>query len=140
MVRWTRLIARMLLAASAAGCLLPVGCVSRRMTICSDPPGALVMLEGRELGYTPVSVDFTYYGTREFTLVKDGYETLTVKQPVAKPWYQYAGVDFFADNLTPGHVTDRHQFRYALTPARIVPNDILRQRGEQLRSEARIGP
>jgi hypothetical protein len=139
MVLWTRQLARCLLAASAAGCLVPVGCVSRRMTICSDPPGALVLLEGREIGYTPVSVDFTYYGTREFKLVKDGYETLTVNQPVAKPWYQYPVVDFFADNFTPGHVTDRHQFRYAMQPQRIVPNDILRQRGEMLRSEARVG-
>jgi hypothetical protein len=130
--RWTLLTV-------AAGCLFASGCVSRRMTIVSEPPGALVMLEGREIGYTPVSVDFTYYGTREFTLVKDGYETLTVNQPVAQPWYQLPVIDFFADNFTPGHVTDRHQFSYTMQPARIVPNDILRQRGEMLRGEARIG-
>jgi hypothetical protein len=139
MTGWTGRFARGLMVACAAAALLPVGCVSRRMTIASDPPGALVMLEGREVGYTPVSVDFNYYGTREFTLVKDGYETLTVKQPVQKPWYQVPGVDFFADNFTPGHVTDRHQFRYAMQPQRIVPNDSLRQRGEMLRNEARIG-
>lgn len=109
------------------------------MTIVSDPPGALVMLEGREIGYTPVSVDFTYYGTRELTLVKDGYETLTVNQPVAKPWYQQPVVEFFADNFTPGHVTDRHQFRYAMQPQRLIPNDVLLQRGERLRDEARMG-
>src|SRR5690606_3614274 len=52
-----------------AGLLLSqsLGCVHRRMTIRSDPPGALVLLEGEEIGYTPVSVDFTYYGTREIT-------------------------------------------------------------------------
>ncbi|HUQ70467.1 MAG TPA: PEGA domain-containing protein [Planctomycetaceae bacterium] len=139
MVAWNRQIARCALAAAVAGCLLSTGCVSRRMTICSDPPGALVMLEGREIGYTPVSVDFTYYGTREFTLIKDGYETLTVNQPVAKPWYQQPVVEFFADNFTPGHVTDRHQFRYAMQPQRLIPNDVLLQRGEMLRGEARVG-
>ncbi|MDX1965574.1 MAG: PEGA domain-containing protein [Planctomycetaceae bacterium] len=108
------------------------------MTIVSDPPGALVMVEGREIGYTPVSLDFTYYGTREFTLVKDGYETLTVGQPVQKPWYQQPVIEFFADNFTPGHVTDRHLFRYALQRARIVPNQELLQRGEMLRGESRL--
>ncbi|MDZ4689253.1 MAG: PEGA domain-containing protein [Planctomycetaceae bacterium] len=139
MLAWNRQIARSALAAAVVGCLLSAGCVSRRMTIVSDPPGALVMLEGREIGYTPVSVDFAYYGTRELTLVKDGYETLTVNQPVAKPWYQQPVVEFFADNFTPGHVTDRHQFRYAMQPQRLIPNDVLLQRGERLRDEARMG-
>lgn len=119
--------------------LMMSGCVSRRMMVMSDPPGALVLLEGREIGTTPVSVDFTYYGTRELTLVKDGYETLTVQQKVQAPWYQMPVVEFFADNLTPGHVTDRHQFRYALQPQRLVPNAELQRRAEMLRGEARLG-
>ncbi len=119
--------------------LMLSGCVSRRMTVMSDPPGALVLLEGKEIGTTPVSVDFTYYGTRELTLIKDGYETLTVQQKVATPWYQMPVVEFFADNLTPGHVTDRHRFRYAMQPQRIIPNSELQRRGEMLRGEARLG-
>jgi hypothetical protein len=116
------------------------GCVSRRMTIASNPPGALVLVEGREVGYTPVSLDFTYYGTREFTLIKDGYETLTVQQPVRPPWYQWPVIEFFADNFTPGHVTDRRHFAYQMQPQRLVPNQELLQRGEMLRGEARMGP
>lgn len=123
----------------AGSSLLCCGCVSRRMTVHSDPPGALVLVEGREIGYTPVSLDFTYYGTRELTLIKDGYETLTVQQPIAKPWYQAPGIEFVADNLVPGHKTDRHFFRYSLQPARIVPNQELLQRGEMLRNESRTG-
>ncbi|MDP1797613.1 MAG: PEGA domain-containing protein [Planctomycetaceae bacterium] len=119
--------------------LMLSGCVSRRMMVQSDPPGALVLLEGKEIGTTPVSVDFTYYGTREFTLIKDGYETLTVQQKVQAPWYQMPVIEFFADNLTPGHVTDRHQFRYAMQPQRLVPNAELQRRAEMLRGEARLG-
>lgn len=139
MARSWRTAARMRLLGAALGVAALSGCVSRRMTIVSDPPGALVLLEGRQLGYTPVSVDFTYYGTRELTLVKDGYETLTVRQPVVAPWYQAPVVEFFADNLKPGHKTDRHQFRYSLQPARIVPDQELLQRGEMLRGESRVG-
>ena len=52
--------------------LTQVGCMHRRMTIRSNPPGARVLLEGEEKGFTPYSMDFTYYGTREITLVKPG--------------------------------------------------------------------
>ena len=31
------------------------------------------MVDGGKLGYTPCSVPFVYYGTREITLVKPGY-------------------------------------------------------------------
>ena len=139
MVSWTRQLARCLLAASAAGCLVPVGCVSRRMTICSDPPGALVMLEGREIGYTPVSVDFTYYGTREITLVKDGYESLTTLQCYEKPWYQYPGIEFVSDNFLPVTVTNRHDITYPMRPAVTQAAGDLRSRADAFRSRAMIG-
>ncbi len=129
-VRWAGMMAIVLMLS---------GCVSRRMMVYSDPPGALVLLEGKEIGTTPVSVDFTYYGTRELTLIKDGFETLTVQQKVTAPWYQRPVVEFFADNFTPGHVTDRQQFRYAMQPQRLVPNSELQRRGEMLRGEARLG-
>jgi hypothetical protein len=137
----SRAVYRLLLLTSLTGSLLLTsGCVSRRMTIVSNPPGALVLLEGKEVGYTPVAVDFTYYGTRELTLIKDGYETLTVLQPVPAPWYQWPIVEFFADNLTPGHITDRRQFAYQLQPQRMVPNQELLGRGEMLRGESRLQP
>lgn len=130
----------LLLLTGLAGVMASAGCVSRRMTIVSNPPGALVLLEGKEIGYTPVSVDFTYYGTRELTLIKDGYETLTVLQPVPAPWYQWPVIEFFADNFTPGHITDRRQFAYQLQPQRLVPNHELLSRGEMLRGESRLQP
>ena len=67
------------------------GCVERQMTIRSDPPGALVYVDGYEIGITPVITPFTYYGQRKIRLVKDGYETLTVIQPVPPPWYEFPG-------------------------------------------------
>src|SRR5262249_1703468 len=99
----------------------------------------LVLVDGDEIGYTPASADFTYYGTREITLIKDGYETLTVQQPLRKPWYQWPVIEFFADNLTPGHVTDRQAFNYQMQPQQMVPNQDLLRRGERLGGEARVG-
>lgn len=54
-------------AVAAAG-----GCVQRRMTVRSNPPGALVYVDDYQIGTTPVSTDFIYYGTRKIRLVKDG--------------------------------------------------------------------
>lgn len=118
------------------------GCVSRRMTIESNPVGALVLLDGEQVGYTPVSVDFTYYGTREVTLIKDGYETQTFPAKLRTPWYQHIPLDFFSDNLIPFQVTDRQRFQYQLRP-RDLTNDTdenLLNRGNVFRSEALISP
>ena len=131
----------MALAAMAlAVCLLQTGCVFRRMTVRSDPPGALVLVDGQEIGYTPCSMDFTYYGTREIKLVKDGYETLTVMQKLQAPWYQYPVVEFFADNLSPHKITNRHEFSYRLQPQAIVPTQELLDRANSLRSDTQVGP
>lgn len=116
------------------------GCVFRRMTIRSDPPGALVFLDGEELGYTPVATDFTYYGTREIMLVKDGYETLTTLQTVPPPWYQVVPLDFVSDNFLPFKVTNRHEFTYRLQHKQMPKTEQLLDRANSLRSEALIGP
>src|SRR4051812_10525790 len=39
--------------------------VRRRLNVNSNPPGALVYVDNQQIGTTPCSVDFTYYGTRE---------------------------------------------------------------------------
>ncbi|MFM7737868.1 MAG: PEGA domain-containing protein, partial [Planctomycetota bacterium] len=56
------------------------GCVQRRMLIRSQPEGAMVTIDRQAIGQTPVSVPFTYYGTREIQLEKDGYQTIQVRQ------------------------------------------------------------
>ncbi|MEN6494518.1 MAG: PEGA domain-containing protein [Thermoguttaceae bacterium] len=126
--------AGVLVAVVALTCL--PGCVQRRMTIRSNPPGALVYIDNNEIGVTPVSTSFIYYGTREIRLVKDGCETLTVLQPMWPPWYQIPPLDFFSENLVPGELRDQRTFTYQLRPQVVVPSDQLIQRAEGLRSAA----
>src|SRR5213082_203874 len=87
------------------------GCVERRYVIESDPPGALVLVNGQPLGTTPVDGHFVYYGNYAFTLIKDGYETLHVDQRINSPWYQYPPLDFASENIYPGKLEDVRQFR-----------------------------
>jgi len=116
-----------------------LGCVRRRMTIRSNPPGAVVYVDERRIGVTPVSTGYTYYGTREIQLVKDGHETVTEKHRFAAPWYQYPGIDFFAENLWPFETRDERVLDFDLPPMQAaVPADVMR-RAEQLRGEAQQG-
>jgi hypothetical protein len=111
-------------ALAAAG-----GCMQRRMTIVSNPPGATAYVDGVEIGKTPVSHDFLYYGTREIRLVHDGYETLTLMQPMSTPWYQIPPLDFISDNLAFGEIRDERVYRYDLQPAADTPFATIVSRG-----------
>jgi PEGA domain-containing protein len=130
---------RPVLVLLALALVTQAGCVSRRLMVQSNPPGAMVLLEGKEVGYTPTGVDFTYYGTRALTLIKDGYETKTQLVPVRAPWYQWPVIEFFSDNFLLGRITDRHSAQFDLEPKRMVPNQELLNRGQILRNEAQIG-
>jgi len=128
-----------IIAAAVLGALLS-GCMHRRMTIHSNPAGARVLVDGRDIGLTPVSMDYTYYGTRQITLIKDGYETRTIMQPMQKPWYQYFPLEFISDNFLPFKVTNRHFFEYDLQRTPHVPQGELLDRANSLRSETQLGP
>jgi hypothetical protein len=109
------------------------------MTVRSDPPGALVLVDGEEVGYTPCAVDFTYYGTREIQLIKPGFETVTRLERLPTPWYQVPPLDFISDNFTPFKITNRHEFAYHLQPQRRVETNELLDRANSLRYEAQGG-
>jgi PEGA domain len=116
------------------------GCVERRMTIRSNPPGAAVYVDDYQIGTTPVAANYTYYGTRKIRLVKDGYETLTVYQPMPPPWYDVFGIDFFSENIWPGKIRDERSYEFQMAPAVAVSIDDLRGRAESLRNSSRVIP
>jgi hypothetical protein len=106
------------------------------MTVKSNPPGATVYLDGKEIGRTPFSTNFDFYGKREFKLVKDGYATKTVIKPVPAPWYELPGIDFVSEVILPGKLTDHKFYEFDLEPERLVPNHELLARAEELRYNA----
>jgi len=128
-----------LLLAAVLACACQAGCVRRRLMIRSNPPGALVYVDNVPVGETPVATEFTYYGTRTVQLVKDGFETITVKQPVKPPWYELPGVEFISENLWPRELRDERVLDFQLEPQRITPMGKLKERAENLRRSARQG-
>jgi hypothetical protein len=123
-----------------AGVGLLAGCVERRYTIRSDPPGATVIVNGEEIGPAPASKSFVYYGEREITLMLDGYQTKTVIQPIKAPWWDNYLTEFFTENVIPVTMRDEREFKYQLMPAQSPPQGELRDRAEGLRTEARTLP
>lgn len=113
------------------------GCVRRRLTVRTSPPGALVFVDGQEIGRTPVSTPFIYYGTRNFRIMKDGFETIDVNQPIPAPWYQIPGIDFFAENLVPQEIRDERVVDFELVPKTISPPSEVLIQADQLREMVR---
>ncbi|TWT34023.1 PEGA domain protein [Posidoniimonas corsicana] len=116
--------------------LLPTGCVRRRLTVRTNPPGALLYVDNQQIGTTPCGVDFTYYGTREIRVVKAGYETKTINQPIPTPWYEIPGIDFVSENLVPWRIRDDRVVTIPMSPQRMIPTEELKARGQQLRMQA----
>jgi PEGA domain len=136
--RFQRRCANHLLRLAALGtvALCVAGCVQRRMTIRTNPPGALVYIDNYEIGTTPVSTDFIYYGRRQIRLEKPGFETLTIEQPIPAPWYQWFPLDFVSENLVPGEIRDERVLNYQLIPQRMIPPQEILNQAEQLRQNA----
>jgi hypothetical protein len=123
------------------GTILPLaGCVRRTMKITTEPTGAKVTLNDRQIGTSPVSVDFTWYGDYSVQLEKEGYETLKTNRVVTRPWYQYAPVDFVAEVLIPARIHDERTLHFELTPEGEPPaREQLIEDAESLRQEALFG-
>ena len=115
------------------------GCVQRRLTLVTNPPGAMAYIGDEEIGTTPVSTDFVYYGNRKIRLEKPGFETLTVDQPIPPPWYQIPPLDFISDNFALREIRDERVFAYDLVPQVVVPRQELLRRADALRA-ANGGP
>jgi hypothetical protein len=129
-----------LLIGFATGLFSLPGCVERRYTIRTEPPGALAIINDEEVGPTPVSRSFTYYGDRKITLMLDGYNTKTVIQPICAPWWDNMVTEFLTENLIPYVFRDEREYIFPMEPATVPEKTDLVTRAEALRANGRILP
>ena len=133
-----------LIAASLAGC------VERKISIASDPPGALVYVNGVEAGRAPLTIPFLWYGDYEITASLDkNVGTLDAPKIIqysyhgsrtaAAPAYEWIGVDLFAE-LLPVRLVDQKIWAVKLEPAAQPSDDQLINSGRDLHEQLDTDP
>ncbi len=102
-------------AALALAALLP-GCVSRKLILRSQPPGATVWLDGVQMGTTPYEEELPAAGTRSLELHLAGHETLRTDLPLPRPWWDTWPLDMLAA-AWPWTLRAHYAFDFTLAPA-----------------------
>ena len=110
------------------------GCVERELAITSEPAGAIVFVSDVEVGRTPVTVPFTWYGDYDIILRLDGRKTLKTHENISPPIYEIPPLDLLSA-MAPWTYRDRRYLHYKLEKLVIPPDDELIRRAEELQKE-----
>ncbi len=111
------------------------GCVTRTITVKTNPSNALVYIDNELQGESPVTIPFTYYGTRKIMIEKrdgDGkltHERMTAFEKIKAPVYEIFPLDFFSEVLWPLEIDDEHILSYDLVKLKPLP---LKERQENV--------
>ncbi|MEO0715493.1 MAG: PEGA domain-containing protein [Planctomycetota bacterium] len=97
------------------------GCVERRISITSEPSGALVRLNDVDVGRTPLETNFLYHGEYDVQLELDGYETTMTSRDADAPWWEYPPFDLGAE-LLPLRLDNVIKWHFDMVP---VPESVL---------------
>jgi hypothetical protein len=111
------------------------GCVERKLTINTKPQGALVALNDEEIGESPVTVNFNWYGDYCVRISREGYETLNTHRDLKGPWYDHFPFDFFAQIVNPNRIVDSYEWTFELSPRKQISRDELIQDANELKNQ-----
>ena len=127
-----------LLATSIAALLFTLftgGCVERQLTINTQPQGALVTLNDEEIGTSPVTVSFSWYGDYAVRLSKEGFETLNTHRKLKGPRHDKFPFDFFAQILSSKRIVDSYQWKFELTEKKPVNTQRLIEKALEMKGQ-----
>lgn len=89
------------------GAVLAASCVGEReLVITSIPEGAVVRLDDRIVGLTPLEVPFRHYGTRRISVYREGYRTFSEPLKLRAPWYARFPMDILTEVILPLGIDD----------------------------------
>ncbi len=137
----------LILAAVSCAASLP-GCVERKITIGSDPSGALVLLNDQEIGRTPISVPFTFYGDYDIRIRLERNEGTAEEPKIVRyylhthkkttiPPFEVIPMDFFAEIL-PIPFKDEQVWAFPVPRVEEIPEEKLLQNAQELKD--RLNP
>lgn len=107
------------------------GCIDQELAIRSEPSGALVFVSDKEVGRTPVTIPFTWYGDYDIVLRMDGYQTIKTHAKLNPPVYGIPPLDLLA-TLAPWTFHDRRYLYYEMKTYVAPSDEELIMRGEAL--------
>ena len=113
--------------ALVGGLLLPLaagGCVRRVVEITSEPSGAVVWMNDREVGTTPCEVEILHYGTYDVRVAKDGWEPISEGRDATPPAWDLPGPDLVAE-LLPFELESRTAWHVELKPEDLDPDAVM---------------
>lgn len=114
------------------------GCVTRSITVKTNPSNALVYIDNELIGESPVTTPFTFYGTRKIMIEKkdeDGvltHERTIVFEKIKAPVYEIFPIDFFFELVWPFKIKDDQVLSYNLVE--LAPLSIKERQAKMLKN------
>ena len=112
------------------------GCVERKLMINTEPDGALVYLNDEEIGITPVTIEFSWYGDYRVRIEKQVFETLSTHRNLVGSLHDRFPFDFIADFLWPKRIVDSYEWDFKLTEYQPPKRDDLIKASKVMRAKA----
>lgn len=91
------------------------GCLERTILVTSEPEGAIVYLNDREIGRTPVEADFAYFGVYDVRLNLEGHEPVVTSRRARAPLHEVPPIDLAAEAV-PAKLPTRIAWHFVMTP------------------------
>ena len=114
--------------------LFASGCIRRTLSITSTPSDALVWVNHREVGRTPVVVEFTHYGTYDVRIEREGMEPVLTSRKATAPVWDMPGPDLVVE-VMPFQAHSQLEWHFDLEP-RNESLPALVERARAFRAEA----
>ncbi|OHB58132.1 MAG: hypothetical protein A2Y12_07660 [Planctomycetes bacterium GWF2_42_9] len=132
------MVRKLLFIVCVVNFLLFSGCVERKLTITTEPAGALVLLNDEEIGTSPVTVGFEWYGDYRVRISKENFSTLDTHRNLPRPMRDRFPFDLFDDMFRTR--IDEYSWNFKLEPYSPMSKEDLIDRAVTLRNEALVDP
>jgi hypothetical protein len=125
-----------MIALLAFGATMLCGCgsVQRELTIKTEPAGSVVLLNDEEIGTSPVTVAFNWYGDYRVNISHEGFATLNTHRKLPPPWYDYFPFDL-ARIMLPYKSTDKYEWTFTIEPQQTPSREELINAAMELRKD-----
>jgi len=94
----------------------------------------MVVLNDEEIGTSPVTVSFKWYGDYNVRVSKEGFETLKTHRKLKAPWYDSFPFDFLT-LLNPERTVDEYEWTFELEPKKEIIREELLRNAEELKKQ-----